>query len=290
MRSSSERSRASGRPVSGLRGGDDLVAGRAQPPGGAAQHRRAGAAVAQRGVGEGLLRGGDGGLDVGGRGLVVRGARQAGPGVDGIEGRRHAVYSTGSVTEPVATSTGSGDRGPGPLSRARAARCPRCTSRSATSGSPSGSPAEIRAGRLAPGDRLPGERELARRLEVGRASVREAIGALQVRGVLATRPGAGSYVAANALELLGDLRPTHDAGPVRPAGGPAAARARRRRPRRPPRPPRRGGRGAPRRDGPGRRRGGPHRAGTTATAASTAASPPSRATPSCSASPTRSPR
>ena len=51
--------------------------------------------------------------------------------------------------------------------------------------------AEIRAGRLAPGDRLPGERELARRLEVGRASVREAIGALQVRGVLATRPGAG---------------------------------------------------------------------------------------------------
>ena len=71
----------------------------------------------------------------------------------------------------------------------------------------------IRAGRLAPGDRLPGERELARRLEVGRASVREAIGALQVRGVLATRPGAGSYVAANALELLGDLRPTHDAGP-----------------------------------------------------------------------------
>ena len=62
---------------------------------------------------------------------------------------------------------------------------------------------DIRAGRLAPGERLPGERELARRLEVGRASVREAIGALQVRGVLETRPGSGSFVAADALERLG---------------------------------------------------------------------------------------
>ncbi len=75
--------------------------------------------------------------------------------------------------------------------------------------------AEIRAGRLEPGARLPGERELARRLEVGRASVREAIGALQVRGVLETRPGSGSFVAADALERLApgaELR-AHDAGP-----------------------------------------------------------------------------
>jgi DNA-binding FadR family transcriptional regulator len=101
--------------------------------------------------------------------------------------------------------TGSGDRGPGPLSPLHAPqRYERIADRIA---------AEIRAGRLAPGERLPGERELARRLEVGRASVREAIGALQVRGVLETRPGAGSYVAADALALLGDLQPTHDAGP-----------------------------------------------------------------------------
>src|ERR687889_1617193 len=74
--------------------------------------------------------------------------------------------------------------------------------------------AEIRAGRLAPGARLPGERELARRLEVGRASVREAIGALQVRGVLETRPGSGAFVAADALERLGTGEPAgHDAGP-----------------------------------------------------------------------------
>jgi DNA-binding FadR family transcriptional regulator len=75
--------------------------------------------------------------------------------------------------------------------------------------------ADIRAGRLAPGARLPGERELARRLEVGRASVREAIGALQLRGVLETRPGSGSFVAADALERLapGTELTAHDAGP-----------------------------------------------------------------------------
>ncbi len=74
---------------------------------------------------------------------------------------------------------------------------------------------DIRAGRLAPGERLPGERELARRLGVGRASVREAIAALGLRGVLETRPGAGSYVAADALERLapGPALTAHDAGP-----------------------------------------------------------------------------
>ena len=54
--------------------------------------------------------------------------------------------------------------------------------------------ADIRAGRLATGEKLPPERELARRLGVGRASVREALAALQLRGVLETRPGAGSFV------------------------------------------------------------------------------------------------
>jgi DNA-binding FadR family transcriptional regulator len=54
---------------------------------------------------------------------------------------------------------------------------------------------EIRSGALAPGERLPGERDLARRLGVGRSSVREAIAALQVDGVVVTRPGSGTYVA-----------------------------------------------------------------------------------------------
>jgi len=62
--------------------------------------------------------------------------------------------------------------------------------------------ADIRAGRLTPGERLPSERQLARRLEVGRASVREALAALALRGVLETRPGSGSFVVADALERL----------------------------------------------------------------------------------------
>jgi DNA-binding FadR family transcriptional regulator len=70
--------------------------------------------------------------------------------------------------------------------------------------------ADIRAGRLAPGDRLPSERDLARRLEVGRASVREAIASLQVAGMIETRPGAGSFVAVGAAERG---RAAHDSSP-----------------------------------------------------------------------------
>src|SRR3954469_23349492 len=58
--------------------------------------------------------------------------------------------------------------------------------------------ADIRSGLLAPGERLPSERELSRSLEVSRASVREAIGALQVQGIVETRSGAGTFVAADA--------------------------------------------------------------------------------------------
>src|SRR4051812_10042957 len=71
--------------------------------------------------------------------------------------------------------------------------------------------ADIRSGLLAPGERLPSERELARQLEVSRASVREAIGALQVQGVVETRPGAGTFVAAESRpgrELPHDASPS----------------------------------------------------------------------------------
>src|SRR3954465_15459763 len=70
--------------------------------------------------------------------------------------------------------------------------------------------ADIRSGALAPGERLPSERELARVLEVSRASVREAIGALQVQGVVGTRPGAGTFVSARP-PASGE--PPHDASP-----------------------------------------------------------------------------
>jgi DNA-binding FadR family transcriptional regulator len=69
--------------------------------------------------------------------------------------------------------------------------------------------ADIRAGRLARGERLPSERDLARRLEVGRASVREAIAALQVAGLVETRPGSGSFVAV----APGEVREVHDSSP-----------------------------------------------------------------------------
>jgi len=53
----------------------------------------------------------------------------------------------------------------------------------------------ILRGVLRPGERLPSERELSERLGVSRPSLREAVAELQERGLLATRAGAGIYVA-----------------------------------------------------------------------------------------------
>ena len=53
----------------------------------------------------------------------------------------------------------------------------------------------ILRGILRPGERLPPERELAERLGVSRPSLRDALAALQDRGLLCTRPGSGVYVA-----------------------------------------------------------------------------------------------
>ncbi|NUB44818.1 FCD domain-containing protein [Fertoebacter nigrum] len=57
----------------------------------------------------------------------------------------------------------------------------------------------ILRGILRPGERLPAERDLADRLGVSRPSLRDAVAALQDQGLLASRPGAGVYVA----EVLG---------------------------------------------------------------------------------------
>jgi GntR family transcriptional repressor for pyruvate dehydrogenase complex len=48
---------------------------------------------------------------------------------------------------------------------------------------------------LAPGERLPGERELAEALSVSRQSVREALKILDYLGIAAVRPGEGTFVA-----------------------------------------------------------------------------------------------
>lgn len=53
----------------------------------------------------------------------------------------------------------------------------------------------ILQGILRPGERLPGERDLAERLGVSRPSLREALADLQSEGLLVARPGAGIYVA-----------------------------------------------------------------------------------------------
>lgn len=53
---------------------------------------------------------------------------------------------------------------------------------------------------LAPGDRLPAERELAAKLGVSRASVSQALVALEVQGVLAVRHGDGAVLVGRPSE------------------------------------------------------------------------------------------
>lgn len=55
--------------------------------------------------------------------------------------------------------------------------------------------AEIRAGRLSSGDRLPTEQALMRQAGVSRTVVREAVSALRAEGLVTTRQGVGAFVA-----------------------------------------------------------------------------------------------
>lgn len=52
----------------------------------------------------------------------------------------------------------------------------------------------IRQGQLKPGDRLPSERDLAEQLQVSRASLREALRALEIAGIVAARQGGGTFI------------------------------------------------------------------------------------------------
>ncbi|HEX5163917.1 MAG TPA: FadR/GntR family transcriptional regulator [Thermomicrobiales bacterium] len=52
----------------------------------------------------------------------------------------------------------------------------------------------IRQGQLRPGDRLPPERELSEQLKVSRASLREALRALEIAGIVAAKQGGGTYI------------------------------------------------------------------------------------------------
>ncbi len=60
----------------------------------------------------------------------------------------------------------------------------------------------IRKGEFPNGTRLPPERDLAEQLGVSRASLREALSALQILGLVETRPGQGSFVCAGKVPSL----------------------------------------------------------------------------------------
>jgi GntR family transcriptional repressor for pyruvate dehydrogenase complex len=56
----------------------------------------------------------------------------------------------------------------------------------------------IDAGHLVPGSKLPGERELAQMMNVSRPSLREALKALSLLGVIENRPGSGTFLASSS--------------------------------------------------------------------------------------------
>ena len=60
----------------------------------------------------------------------------------------------------------------------------------------------IREGRWTPGDQIPPERELAERFRVSRTSVREALRALEMQGVIESRQGGGTFVRTTDTEAL----------------------------------------------------------------------------------------
>ncbi|WP_077621269.1 FadR/GntR family transcriptional regulator [Sediminibacillus massiliensis] len=60
--------------------------------------------------------------------------------------------------------------------------------------------------RLSPGDKLPSERELAVQLDAGRSSIREALRAIELLGLIETRRGEGTFLRVyrpyHTVELL----------------------------------------------------------------------------------------
>ncbi|MGE0388085.1 MAG: FadR/GntR family transcriptional regulator [Gammaproteobacteria bacterium] len=64
----------------------------------------------------------------------------------------------------------------------------------------------VHEGSLKPGDRLPAERELARRLGIGRPALREALRALESAGLLELRKGktGGAFISAGRPSVMAD--------------------------------------------------------------------------------------
>ena len=62
----------------------------------------------------------------------------------------------------------------------------------------------IKNNELKPGDKLPSERELAEKLSIGRASLREAFRVLESRGLIKSRPGRGRFIREIKKDALID--------------------------------------------------------------------------------------
>jgi GntR family transcriptional repressor for pyruvate dehydrogenase complex len=60
----------------------------------------------------------------------------------------------------------------------------------------------VRSGELKPGDRLPPEPQLARRLDVSRSSLREALKGLMYLGLIKSRAGDGTYIQSSLTRVL----------------------------------------------------------------------------------------
>lgn len=64
----------------------------------------------------------------------------------------------------------------------------------------------IDSNELTPGDKLPSERDLAEKLQAGRSSIREALRAMELLGLIETRHGEGTYLSTyrpyQTVELL----------------------------------------------------------------------------------------
>jgi len=58
----------------------------------------------------------------------------------------------------------------------------------------------IKQGEYQIGDKLPSERDIAEQMKVSRNSVREALSALQIVGVIESRPGTGTYIRNNVMD------------------------------------------------------------------------------------------
>ena len=71
----------------------------------------------------------------------------------------------------------------------------------------------IQKGKLKPGMRLPPERELALQLEVSRPTVREAMIALEISGLVEVRVGSGIYVLDTSSPKLKMCKNSVDIGP-----------------------------------------------------------------------------